>query len=169
MCGRLDMSLIQRISSRRLEDTINEGSRVVVTGTVAGGATDSILLNVADDRYIVVTGLHLSTNSATTTPVLVSLGLRSGSNPTITFFNGFLSPSSPVTIVYALGNWRYGDLGYDLVITVGTTTNTIAYTIDMRQGASPTPLGYIEQIGAKTHANPVFPDESGLARGQSEA
>lgn len=162
------MSLINKITSRRLDDLLNDGARLSLTGTLAGGTTDGVILSVPDNRYLMIAGFHLSSNNSSADPVLVSLGLKLGTVATQTFFQGYVGPSSPVSMIYVLGDWRFGDLGYDLVATTGVTINTLAFTVFARQCFSPTPLGYIEQIGAPTHANPVFPEDSGLARGQSE-
>jgi hypothetical protein len=155
------MSLIQQIKSRTLQDLINEGARCHLTGPLAAGS-DQVVVNVPADRFFVITGYHFSSDSAT--PILVSLGLKS-SGATTEVFRGYVGNGMVVDKVLSFMDWVYGDLDYDVVVSF---YGTVAYTISGRISSSPVPLGYIEQIGTKNHANPYFGLPSGDARGQSE-
>ena len=158
------MSLIQTISARREEDLLNEGARVVIDGTVSGAVSGEILLSIPENRFFIVTGYHLSSSSGSS--IAVNLSLTNGSD-TFSFFTGFLSTTQTASRVLGYGDWIYGALDQDLVMDIDSAGD-VSFTIDGRVSSSPTPLGYIEQIGVKTHSNPVFPPDSGLARGQSE-
>lgn len=157
------MSLIQNIKTRRHDDLINEGSRITLTGTLTSG-TDHVVLSSSSSRFVIVTGYHLSTNASGS--ILVSIGLKTGSDPTTDIFQGYIGNSVVGSRTLSFGDWIYGDLEYDLVITV--PSDTVAYTIDGRVSSSPAALGYIQQIGSQEHANPYFGLESGAARGQME-
>lgn len=163
------MSLIQSIKSRRLDDLINEGARVTVTGTATPSGTSTILAlldppDVGEEgQSVIITGYQLSSTSGT--PLLVSLGLDDGTAVT-DFFTGYVGGGQVIDHSYPLGAWVFSGLGDNIVITAAS--GTFAYTIDGRITRGINPLGYIERIGTKNHSNPVFPDESGRARGQSE-
>jgi hypothetical protein len=155
------MSLIQQIKTRTLQDLINEGARCHIPGTVATG-TNQVILNIPSDRYIIITGYHFSSDSAT--PILVSLGLKNG-GATTEIFRAYVGNGMTVDKVLSFTDWIYGDLDYDVVLS---TAGSVAYTITGKISSSPVPLGYIEQIGCQNHANPYFGPVSGDARGQSE-
>jgi hypothetical protein len=157
------MSTISKIKARRLDDLVNEGYSTTLVGTV-GTVTDSTLIGIPSNRAVVVTGFTLSTNNAG--PILVSLGLKNGSNPTTTIFQMYMGSASPAEKTYSIGDWKYGELADSLVIT--SAGSTVAYSIDIRIISSPVALGYVEHDGATGHSAPWFPPASGLARGQSE-
>lgn len=157
------MSLSQKIVSRSYQDIINEGLKTTVTGTKAGAVTNSSILDLPDNRFFILTGYNLSTDSATA--ILVSILFKKDA-VTAELFKGYIALGSGVNHVYVPGDWRYGDLGYDLVIT--TSGGNVAYTVDGRISSSPTPLGYIEHDGSPAHTQPWFPDPAGANRGQSE-
>lgn len=160
------MSLIQRITSRRLEDTINEGYKLALTGALSSG-TDQIVFTAATNRAPIITGLSLTTSSGSS--ILVSVGFKNGSDATLTLFEAYITSGSGVSRMYPLGDWYRGRLNDSIVIT---TAGAVAYTLDSRITSEPTALNYVEHEfggGASGHrGKAVFPDESGLARGQSE-
>jgi hypothetical protein len=155
------MSLIQKITSRTFGDLINEGARAHYTGTLSSGA-DQVIIGVPATRIFVVTSYHFSSPSASA--FLVSLGLNDGLTTT-DIFQGYVGAGQVLDRVLSMADWVYGDLGCNVVVS---TAGDVAYTISGRINMQLTPLGYIEQIGTKNHANPVFPPESGSARGLSE-
>ena len=158
------MSLISTIKSRTLGDLINEGQRVSLTGTVSAGA-DQVALAIPDTRAFVITGVVLSTDNAAAN--LVAVGFKKGADPTLSAVGGYITSNSMLSKTYAVGDWRYGDLGYSVVISADKAN--VAYTIDGRIISSPAPLGYIQHEGAKAHCFAVtFGPESGKARGQTE-
>ena len=146
-----------------MNDLINEGFKMTVAGSTNSG-TDLVLLPVDNTRGIIVTGAYLSSDNATTQ--LVTLGFKTGSNATITFFEAYINSSNPASFAWPLGDFRYGDLNYNLVMTCAQ--NHVAYSVFCRSYNSPMPLGYIEQLGAKAHHSPIFPPVSGTDRGESE-
>lgn len=160
------MSLISRIRTRTLQDLINEGTRVTVTGVASGVTSEEVILSIPEDRVAIITGYHLSSDSST--PELVHLGLKGGTPEVVNeFFVGYVSDKTSVNHSYELGDWRYGELGHDVIISVDGAID-VAYTIDIRTISELVPKGYIEQIGNKNHSNPFFGLESGRDRGQSE-
>ena len=134
---------------------------------ISGAATDAVIVPVGTERAAIVTGITLSTDSAT--PVLVGLGFKKGAAPTLTFFAGFVSSSGPIARDIDPFNWPRGDLGYDVVLTAG---GSVAFSVETKLTSFPAALGYIENYGASnlgahwglTH----LPDENGRLRGQSE-
>lgn len=156
------MSLAQRVTARSMNDLLNEGFKTTVVGTVNTG-TDQTIFAASASRGLIVTGAHLSTSGSAQ---LVSLGFKSGGNATITFFEAYISSSCPALFAWPLGDWRYGDLNYNLVLTAAS--NAVAYSVFCRVYSTPAPLGYLEQPGAQAHHSPIFPPESGSARGESE-
>lgn len=159
------MSLIFSIKSRKFEDLLNDGAKVTITGTISGNVTDQIVF-ACGARALTVTGIALSLNNAT--PALVSLGFKKGAESTLVFFNGYVGANGPVVVQIPLGSWYYGDLEYNVVVTTSSNAGNLAFSIDMRTGGTPTPLGYIEQIGVKSHTSPRFPDENAVNRGVSQ-
>jgi hypothetical protein len=160
------MSLVQRITTRRLDDIINQGYRFALTGSV-GTVTDTAIQTGAIERTIVTTGFVLSTTSAT--DVLVSLGYKAGVSATVTFFQGYVRAGGPIIFVYSLGDERYSIPGDALVITTNAA-GPVVYTINGRIVGEKVALGYIEHAGAPAHSgSPGFPPEysgfSGLWRG----
>jgi hypothetical protein len=160
------MSLIETVGVRNFSDIINEGSRATYTGTITGPKTDEIVTPVPDDRFLIVVSYIFT--SPTVAPDLVSFGLRGGvPASTMDLFEGYVGSGNQVHHHYSPGDWRYGELGWDLVMSVPAGLD-VAYTFNCRISSSPEPLGYIQQIGSKEHANPYFGPESGRERGQSE-
>jgi hypothetical protein len=157
------MSLSQKITSRSYQDLINEGLKTTITGTKSGAVTNSVLLDMPSNRFFILTGYSVSTDSAAA--ILVSLSLKKDAI-VVELFTGYIALGSGIVIAYSPGDWRYGDLDYDLVIT--TSGGNVAYTVDGRISSSPTPLGYIEHDGSPAHTQPWFPDAGGKNRGQSE-
>lgn len=163
------MSLISSIKTKRLEDFMNGGSKMVLTGTVSGVVADSAILALPHERIMFVSSYVLTSNNAT--PILVSLGFKAGAGATLEFFRGYVSSTASVSVVLDPHDWVYGPLSttttqVSLVIT--TSAGNVVYTIGGKVFAEKNPLGYIEQIGAQTHANPYFNVESGYYRAQSE-
>lgn len=158
------MSLIFQIKSRRAEDLVNEGFRASLTGELNAGV-DQVVLSCPSDRLFAVAAVVISTNDDT--PGLVQVGFKSGVLATSEFIRVFLAADGDVLEhSYAVGDWRYGALGHNLVIT---TAVHIAYTIDCRIISEPAALGYIAREGAIGHSHgAVYPSESGRERGQSE-
>lgn len=156
------MSLISKIKSRRMDDLINEGLRMTLTGTATSGTSTIYVL--PDTRFFIVTGYQLSSDAVSAE--LVTLSLDNGTT-SVDFYTGYIGGGQTANVLFSLADWLYGDLGYDIKITVSGAI-TVAYTVEGRVSSSPTPLGYIQQIGTQEHSNPVFPPDSGLARGQSE-
>jgi len=164
------MSLIQGIKSRRFDDLINEGARVAITGTAALSGSSVTLLSLLDPpdtgeegQSFILTGYQLSSDEGS--PIEVALGFDDGTTVT-DFFTGFVGGGQVIDHALTLGDWIFSDLGDDIVITAGS--GTFAFTIDGRIIRGIKPLGYIQQIGSKEHANPVFPPDNGRLRGQSE-
>lgn len=155
------MSLIQRITTRRLEDIINQGYRFGLTGSV-GTVTDSAIQAGISERTIVTTGFVLSTTSAT--DVIVSLGYKNGVAATVNFFQGYIRAGGPIVFTYGIGDERYSAPGESLVITTSAAGATI-YTINGRIIGEKVALGYIEHLGASAHSgSPGFPpDFSGFS------
>jgi len=160
------MSLTQSITARNAIDLLTEGIKFSATGTT-GAITDLSVVTVASDKAAIVTGFTLTSNQAT--PFLVSLGLKKGSDPTLVFFQGYLSSSSPLVVTYESRNWYRGALDYDVVLT---TTQQTAYTIDAKITSSPAALGYVEREGGQSPTGhtgrAILPPESGAERGQME-
>lgn len=156
------MSLIQQIKSKAFTDLINEGARVALTGTLGSG-NDQSIHSVPSDRFFIVAGYCISSNSATA--VEVKLAFKKGSDPAIEFFRGYVGTGTSIVRDLPFGNMLYGDLGYSLV---ASSSGTFSYTIDGRLSSGLAPLNYIQQIGSKEHSNPYFGPESGKARGQME-
>ncbi len=177
------MSLINIITYRKLEDLANEGYRLTLTGSLAGAVVDSIIVTPdvqvrdisttngtlvalpATEKYLMITGFRLSTDSAT--PAEVSLGFKKGATATNTFFRGYIGGTAgSVDKCLPLGDWKFGDLEHLLVATVPAGT-TVSYTIDARISYSKKPLGFIQQLGNKGHDDfaRVAPSESSLQRG----
>lgn len=146
-----------------MNDLINEGFRMSVAGSANSG-TDIVLLPVDNTRGLIVTGAYLSSDNATTQ--LVTLGFKTGVSATITFFEAYINSSTPASFAWPLGDFRYGDLNYGLVMTCGQSH--VGYTVFCRSYNSPVPLGYIQQLGAQAHRSPIFPPVSGKDRGESE-
>jgi hypothetical protein len=157
------MSLITQIRTRRLEDIINQGLRQNYVGTV-GAVTDSLIQDGVAERTLCVTGIMLSTDSAT--DVLVTIGFKTGSSPSVPFFETFIKSGGAVAYPYPTGDERYSSPGQSLVIT--TTGGTVAFTIPTRVIGEKVALGYIEYPGAPAHKAPWLPSQSGAARGQTE-
>ena len=159
------MSLSQSIKSRLLQDCINEGLKVAITGLTGGAVTDQVILALPPSRAMIVCGLIVSTDSAAA--VLVSLGFKPLVGPTKTFFTGYVSnQAGPITSNYQVGDWYRGSVNEPIVIT---TTANAAYSIDTRVTQETTVTGYIEHEGTDLHAGRAyFPDQNGANRGQSE-
>jgi len=159
------MSLSQKIKSRLLQDVINEGLKIAATGTCGGAVTDQVIFALPPMRAVIVCGFTLTTPS--NTAVLVSLGFKKGSNPTKTFFSGYVSNSGgPISVNYQLGDWYRGDTEEAVVVT---TDGAAGWTIDTRVTQDPTITGYIEHEGTSLHAGRAyFPDQNGMKRGESE-
>jgi len=160
------MSLVQRITTRRMEDIINQGFRFAQTGSV-GSVTDTVIQAAASERTIVTTGFCLSTTSAT--DVLVSLGYKTDVSATVNFFQGYIRAGGPIVFTYTLGDERYSLPGDALVITANAV-GPVVYTVNGRIIGEKVALGYIEHAGASAHSgSPGFPPEysgfSGLWRG----
>lgn len=161
------MSIATTVRARNASDLINEGSRLAIEGTEAGAASDSVVLAAGSERALVVTGFSLTTDSGT--PVLVSLGLKKGTEATMTFWQGYISSSGPVVMSYAPENWLRGDLDYNVVMS---TSGSVAYTVDLKRTSYPAPLGYLHREGAQgvfdvAHSSrAIFPEQSGRERGQ---
>ena len=158
------MSLISTIKSRTLGDLINEGLRISLTGIVSAG-TDKVIWASTADRAFVITGITLSTdNSAANT---VAVGFKKGAAATAYVAAGYITSGSMFDKTYAVGDWRYGDLNYDIVLSA--TLSNVAYTIDGRIISTPAPLGYVEHEGAIGHVFAAFfAPQSGSNRGQTE-
>lgn len=163
------MSLISSIKTKRLEDLLNGGHKMIFTGTVTGVVTDSVIQTLPHERLMFVGSYVLTSNNAT--PILVSLGFKAGVSTTLEFFRGYVSSSAGVAVVLDPHDWVYGPLSTTdslVSLVISTSAGNVAYTINSKVFAEKNPLGYIEQIGAPTHANPYFGLESGYYRGQSE-
>lgn len=156
------MSLIQRVSSKALQDLINEGYRQTVLGTTGGPVTDQVILSIPADRAAIVTGFYIS--SSVSASQIVTLGFKKGAT-TAYFFTGYLKDVAPIAVQYALGDWRYGDLEYSLVLTTGAAT---AFSVFCRVTSEAAPLGFIQQIAAPQHHCPWLPPDSAKDRGASE-
>ena len=154
-CRRFELSLIQRIATRRLEDVIYQGYRFGLTGSIAQ-LTDSIIQAGATDRTIVITSFVLSSTSAT--DVLVNLGFKTGVNPTVIFFQSYVKSGAPVTLAYTLGDEKYSIPGDGLVMTTSASGPT-SYTINGRIVGEKVSLGYIQIEGAGHSGAPGFPTE----------
>lgn len=164
------MSLIQSIKTRRFDDLINEGVRTTLTGTFSGTGSEVTLQELQtpasegeEGQSFILTGYQFSSDAGS--PVLVTLGFNDGSTTT-DVFNGYVGGGQTIDHTYSLGDWIFSDLGDNIVAQA--PSGTIAYTIEGRFIRGIKPLGYIERIGTPNHSNPVFPPDSGLARGQSE-
>jgi hypothetical protein len=158
------MSLISTIKSRILGDLINEGQRVSLTGTVSAGA-DQVVFVAPANRAFVITGVVLSTDNAAAN--LVAVGFKKGAEASLSVVGGYITSGSMLNKTYAIGDWRYGDLNYNVVISADKSN--VSYTIDGRVISSPAPLGYVQHEGAKAHCfAATFGPESGKARGQTE-
>ena len=145
------MSLIQRIVNRRVEDIINQGLRLGLTQAVGTG--NWTVFGAEPERTIVVTGYVLSTNAAS--PVLVTLSYLSVDGNTATpFATGYIQAGQSISCQYTMGDERYGLPGESLVLTVGSTSGSVAYTVNARQIGEKVPLGYIERGGAPAHSFP---------------
>lgn len=159
------MSLIQRIQTRRSEDIINQGFRAAFTGSV-GTVTDTAIWSATTERTVVVTGIVVSTNSAT--DVLVNIGFKTGSNATVVFFEGYVKSGGPLKMEYMFGDERYSLPGDALVITTNASGPTV-FTINARIIGEKVALGYIEHLGVDAHLSPASPPAmsgfSGLYRG----
>lgn len=149
------MSLTQRITSRRMEDIVNQGYRYALTGSV-GSVTDSSVQSAASERTIVVTGFAISSSSAT--DVLVSLGFKTGSSATVTFFQGYTKSGAPIVYNYTFGDEKYSLPGDALVITTNAVGPTV-YTVNGRIIGEKVSLGYIQVEGAGHSGAPGFPVE----------
>lgn len=147
------MSLIQSIRTRRLDDIINQGYRFSDIGSVAS-VTDTVVQAAVDERTIVVTGLVLSTTSAT--DVLVSVGFKTGSSSSVPFLASYIRAGGPIVLTYALGDERYSSPGDALTISTNAAGPT-EYTIFGRIIGEKVALGYIEHMGASAHQSPIFP------------
>lgn len=148
------MSLIYTIMTRSMQDLINEGDKLVMTGFMNSGA-DQVIQAAAADRGFIVTGFSMTTNNAT--PVLVSLGFKSGGSAQLPFFEGYVGAASGVNRDFALGAWVNGGAGYNLVIS---TQDTVYYTINMRSTAIKVGIGYVESDNATGHGGAWFPGEA---------
>jgi hypothetical protein len=175
------MSLINILTYRKLEDLSNDGYRLALTGLIAGAVTDSIIVTPdvqvrdintptgslvtlpAAEKYLMITGYRLSTDSVA--PVEVSLGFKKGVDATNTFFQGFIGGAAgSVERCLPLGDWKFGDLEHLLVITAGAIN--VSYTIDARVSYSKVPKNFIQQLGNLEHDSLAhFPPESSLNRG----
>lgn len=147
------MSLIQKITTRRFEDVINQGYRFGLTGSVAS-VTDTAVQAGATDRSIVVTSFIISTTSAT--DVLVSLGFKDGVLTTRTFFSGYVKTGSPIVFGYGIGDERYSNPTEALVITTNAAGPTV-YTVNGRIIGEKIALGYIQIEGAGHSGAPGYP------------
>jgi len=148
------MSLIYTIMTRSMQDLINEGDKLVLTGTFGAG-TDHVIQAAAADRAFIITGFSLTTNNGT--PFLASLGFKLGTTSTQVFHNGYIGSSMPIIRDYALGAWVNGGIGYNLVLT---TAGTVYYTINMRSTAIKAGINYVEQDNATGHGGAWFPGEA---------
>ena len=148
------MSLIYTIMSRSMQDMLNEGDKLVLTGNFLTG-TDMVVHAAAADRAFIITGFSLTTSTAT--PFLVSLGFKSGTTSTQVFHQSWVSASMPIVRDYSFGAWVNGGIGYDLVLT---TTGFVYYTINMRSTAIKAGINYVESdTGSLGHAGPYYPSE----------
>lgn len=160
------MSLIQTISSRILDDCINEGSKMAFTGTATNTQTDTVIWDFPATRSCIVVGYVFTTSSATA--LQVSLGFKPNDGATVNFFTGFIAAGGGVERVFQVGDWYRSPLDTQLVIAVAGT-GTIAYTIDCRNTSSPAAVGYPSREGAIDHdGRAVLAPESGKTRGLSE-
>lgn len=157
------MSLIQRITYHKIEDSLNEGYKLCLAGTYVGDVTDSVLRAVSGEQAVMVSAICLS--SSTATPCLVSIGFKKVAEPTVEFFRAYVSLSGPVVKVPVAGDWYRGTNSYDLVITITGLSGNLAVSIDSRLTSDKEPLGYIEQIGSPNHSSPRFADENAVNRG----
>lgn len=160
------MSLIQRITTRRFEDLINQGFRFGLTGSV-GSVTDTAIQAGVSERTIVTTSFVLSTTAGTA--VRTKLGYKQGINATVVFFDGYVAAGGPICFVYSIGDERYSAPGEALVITTDSA-GPVIYTVNGRIVGEKVSLGYIEHEGASAHSGaPGFPPGhsgfSGLYRG----
>ena len=135
------MSLIYTIKTRRFEDILNQGARIALTGIVPALITDGVIQPGGVERNIVVTGWALSSSS--NTDVLVSLGFKVSGKPTVAFASAYVKSGSSMTMIYPLGDERYGDSAGSLVIT--TNGGPVVYTINGRIIAEKVGLGYIQR------------------------
>jgi hypothetical protein len=179
------MSLINKINYRKLEDLSNEGFKVAITGLVVGTGADAVIATPtvsykdpntdqgtltpfpSDQRYLIVTAFRLSTDSAA--PVEAKLGFSNSVDPTVYFFEGYIGGTAgSVDRVYVLGDWKFGDQEYELVINAPAVN--VSYTIDTRVAYSPKPLGYIQHEGNPEHTDGFgkLAPESSLRRGSPE-
>lgn len=147
------MSLIQRIVTRRQEDIINQGFRAAFTGSV-GTVSDQAIWTAVAERTVVVTGITLSTTSAT--DVIVSLGFKTGLSATNVFYTGYIKSGSPLVFPYTFGDEKYSLPGDAFVITTNAAGPTI-YTINARIIGEKVALGYIQIEGAGHSGAPGFP------------
>jgi len=147
------MSLIQKITTRRFEDIINQGYRFGLTGSV-GTVTDTAIQAGATDRSIVVTSFVLSTTSAT--DVIVSLGFKDGVTTTRTFFSGYIRAAGPIIFSYSTGDERYSNPTEALVITTDAG-GPVIYTVNGRIIGEKIAKGYIEIEGAGHSGAPGYP------------
>ena len=145
------MSLIHTIQTRSMQDLINEGEKLVLTGSVGAGA-DQVIRVAGTDRAFIITGFSLTTDAG---PFLAGLGFKKDPGATMYFYEGFIGPTAPMIRDYALGAWVNGGLGYSLVIT---TLGTTYYTINLRSTAIKAGIGYAEYDGAAGHSAPWFPE-----------
>ena len=143
-----------------MEDIINQGLRLGLTGSVAM-VTDGIVQAAMTERTIVVTGFIISTSSVT--DVLVSLGFNNGVS-TVIFTEGYVKSGGPIIYTYTIGDERYSSPGDSLVITTSGAGPTV-YTVNGRLIGEKVALGYLEQAGATAHSSPWFPDPGGKDRG----
>jgi len=158
------MSLIQRITTRRIEDVINQGYRFSAVGAV-GLVTDSVVWAAAVERTVVITGFVVSTIAAA--DVLVTLSFKSGASASVPFFSGYINNS--IVYTFSMGDERYSNIGDALVITTNAAGPTV-YTVNGRIIGEKVGLGYAQVEGAGHSGAPGFPPEtfsgfSGLWRG----
>lgn len=157
------MSLVTSIKTKQLSDIINQGLRLSLTGSI-GSVTDGVIQTGGAERAFVVTGITLSTDSATS--ILVSLGFK-GDGATAVFFSAYVIKGGSITVQYPIGDEKYSDIAQSLVVTTNAA-GPVVYSIDARLISEKTPLGYIQYPGCQDHHSPWFPstnaDERGVSR-----
>lgn len=155
------MSLLARINNRPLQDQANDGTRYNLVSSV-GTVTDSVIRAIPLNRSLCISSICLTSSSST--PTLVSLGWKNGSNPSVPFFSAYVSSTSPIVKPVTLGDWYQGAQNYSLVITT-SGVGPVVYSIDARLLGEGTIVEYIEHDGAPLHSAPWLLTTSAYERG----
>lgn len=151
---------ITRTGGNWIADGFVVGMNVVVTLANTVGNNGAYVVSGVTDTVLTMAAGHAITSDAADTAAVFTC-----SDASKNFFSGYIGGAAgSADKVFELGDWKFGDLNYKLVITV--PAGNFSYSIYGRITYEKQPKGYVVHEGDPDHPTiATFPPENASYRG----